>query len=156
MSNPTLTTLDVTINPNGNPNHTLFALYNITGGYYVNATGGSNGGTEVWQTKSDWGTITVLNLTPVTTYEFKGKAQNGEGIETSFGTSGSGTTAATPCPLKILPEAQTIKVGENITINIHIENVTTLGGFEFKLRYKTNIIEITAPTVPSRRGLTLP
>ncbi|MBM3236244.1 hypothetical protein FJZ31_08090 [Candidatus Poribacteria bacterium] len=147
VSNPTLTTLDVTINPNGNPSHTLFALYNITGGYYVNASGGSNGGTEVWQTKSDWGTVTVVNLTPATTYEFKGKAQNGEGIETSFGTSGSGTTAAATCPIKILPESQTIQVGDTTTINLQIEGVTNLGGFEFKLRYKTSIIEITASDI---------
>ena len=96
VSNPTPTTLDVTINPNGNPDHTLFAIYNVTGGYYVNATGGNNGDTEVWQTESDWGTVTVIDLTPETTYEFKCKAQNGDSIETPLGASGYGTTTALP------------------------------------------------------------
>jgi len=92
VSNPTTTTLDVEINSNGNPDYTLFAIYNVTGGYYVNATGGSNGDNEVWQTKSDWGIVTVVNLTPGTTYEFKCKAQNGDGVETPLGESGTVTT----------------------------------------------------------------
>ena len=141
VSNPTSTTLDVTINENGNPTHTLFAIYNVTGSYYVNSTGGSNGANVVWQTKSAWGTVTGGNLTAETTYEFKCKAKNGDSIETPLGLSGSGTTTAPPV-FKILPESQTIQVGETATINIQIEDVTDLGGFEFKLRYKTNIIEI--------------
>ena len=148
VSNPTSTTLDVQVNPNGNPDYTLFAIYNVTGGYYLNASGGSNGATEVWQTKSDWGIVTVVNLTPEITYEFKCKAQNGDGVETPFGPSGSGTTAAASVfPIKILPESQTIKAGKTATINLQIENVADLGGFEFKLRYKTNIIEITASDI---------
>ena len=38
MDNPTLTTLDVTINPNGNPIYTLFAIYNVTGGIVWNTS----------------------------------------------------------------------------------------------------------------------
>ena len=92
VNNPNFATLDVTINPNGNPNHTLFAIYNVTGSYYVNANGGSDGANAVWQTKSAWGTVTVVDLTPESTYEFKCKAKNGDGTETSLGESGSGIT----------------------------------------------------------------
>ena len=94
VGNPTLTTLDVTVEPNGNPTHTLFAIYNATGGYYVNATGGDNGDNEVWQTKSAWGTVTVTNLTPGVTYEFKCKAKNGDSIETPLGEGASETSLA--------------------------------------------------------------
>ena len=141
VSNPTPTTLDVTIEPNGNPDYTLFAIYNVTDSYYVNAGGGSSGDTEVWQTESDWGTVTVVNLTPETTYEFQCKAKNDDAIETPFGSSGSGTTKAPPV-LKILPESLTIRVGETTTISIQIEDITDLGGFDFKLKYKTEIIEL--------------
>ena len=105
VSNPTSTMLDVTINPNGNPGHTLFAIYSVTGSCYVNSTGGSNGANEVWQTQGNWGSVTVVELTPGTTYEFKCKAKNGDSIVTSLGASGSGTTLTTPTVASATPNA---------------------------------------------------
>lgn len=55
VSNPTQTTLDVDVQPNGNPSSTEFAIYNNTAGYYVRADGGNNGATPVWQTDATWG-----------------------------------------------------------------------------------------------------
>ena len=128
VSDHTLITLKVEIDPNGNPTHTQFAIYNVTGGYYVNASGGSNGGDAVWQTQSEWGTVTIVNLTPETNYEFKCKAQNGDGIETPLGASGSGTTT-----LKFPPKAPTYLVAigvESNQINLFwIDNATNEDGF---------------------------
>jgi len=93
VTNPTSTTLDITVEPNGNPSHTLFAIYNVTDDYYLNESGGSNGNTEMWQTQTDWGIVTIINLASETTYEFKCKAQNGDGVITNLGASGFGTTS---------------------------------------------------------------
>jgi hypothetical protein len=96
VSNPTINTLDVDVLPNGNPNGTLFALYNKTADYYVNGGGGNNGNTPVWLTDGDWATVTVVNLAPDTTYEFQSKAKNEDGVETGLGPTGSGKTLEPP------------------------------------------------------------
>jgi len=139
VSNPTETTLNVTIDANGNPDYTLFTIYNVTGGYYINASGGNNGDTEVWQTKSDWGTVTVVNLTSGTTYEFKCKAKNGDGIETPLGPSGSGTTTSLPTPdISVNPSSlnfgqvarnhsanQFLTISNKGDIDLEVTNITT-------------------------------
>jgi hypothetical protein len=109
VSNPTQTTLDVDILPNGNPAGTLFTLYNKTSDYYVNGDGGNNGNTPVWLTDGDWGTVTVTGLTLNTTYEFQAKAKNGEGIETDFGPPGTGQTLNISSPI-LSGEARNKKV----------------------------------------------
>jgi len=119
VNNPTSTTLAVAIKPNGNPSHTRFALYNVTGGYYINASGGNSGNTAVRQTQSEWGTVTVVNLTPETTYEFQCKARNGDGIETPLGASGSGTTIdnkPAPTLISISPTQGYVTGGTDITL----------------------------------------
>jgi chitodextrinase len=88
----------VDVNPGSNPSNTEFALYNETAGYYVNASGGNNGSTPVWRTEAAWGVVTVTGLNSNTTYSFKAKARNGDGIETAFGSSGFGTTTSEPPP----------------------------------------------------------
>jgi|GEM_PF-1206633 len=95
VGNGTDTTLDVEINPNGNPSHTTYAIYAYSAGsgyYYLNASGGNNGATPVWRTEAAWGTVTATGLTPDTTYSFWTRARNGDGVITGFS---SGTAAAT-------------------------------------------------------------
>lgn len=90
--------LNVDVQPNGNPSSTEFAVYNDTSGYYVNATGGNNGSAAVWRTDSQWGTVTVTGLSPNTPYSFKVKARNGDSVETVFGAAASGTTLSVNYP----------------------------------------------------------
>jgi len=74
VDNPTVSTLDVTINKNGSETGTnlyyvIKATYNSTVKYV--AANGSLGDTAIWQTTTTWGnTVTVNGLTTGTTYWF--------------------------------------------------------------------------------------
>ena len=92
VSNPTSASLSVSVNANGNPVSTAFAIQE-TGGQYIQADG-TLGASAVWNTASGWGTKTVTGLSASSTYTFQVKARNAENTETAFGTSASGTTAA--------------------------------------------------------------
>ncbi len=105
LSNPADSTMDLNVNPNGNPSHTEFAVQctatdpadgNWTG-KWVNAAGNPSS-TGVWQIDGDWGTITVLSLQPSTDYTFAVKARNGDNIETALGPTATETTAAGDVP----------------------------------------------------------
>ncbi|MEM4217584.1 MAG: hypothetical protein QXZ09_06145 [Candidatus Methanomethylicaceae archaeon] len=113
VSNPTTNSLDVDVNPNGNPGNTEFAIYNETSGYYINAAGGSNGSTPFWQTDAAWGNKRVIGLNPGTTYTFRVKARNGDGVETGFGPAAQGTTQ----PQNIQITVQSDPSGRTITVN---------------------------------------
>lgn len=89
----TATTLSVTVNENSNPAATTFAIKCVQGATtkYVQADG-TLGTSEVWRTKSQWGTVTVTGLTPNTIYSFSAAAKNGDGTPTDYGTAANGTT----------------------------------------------------------------
>ncbi len=91
VENPTPTTLNVTIDGNGNPNYTLFAIHETTTNQYLQ-TNGILGANPVWQTTAIWGTKTVTELTANTTYTFEVQAKNGDNVLTAFGISANGTT----------------------------------------------------------------
>jgi hypothetical protein len=99
VTNPTSSTIDVNVNPNGNPGPTEFAILcdstNPTDatweGKYVNANGDPVA-SEVWQTDASWGTTTVKGLNGETQYCFTVKARNQDLIETVFGPPGCGQT----------------------------------------------------------------
>ena len=95
VNNPTATTLDVTVNVNGNSLLTEFAIYETSTIKYLQANG-TLGASAVWQTATAWGTKTVTGLTTGTTYTFKVKARNGANTETAFGTTASGIPVAKP------------------------------------------------------------
>jgi hypothetical protein len=84
--------LNVAVQPNGNPSATTFAIHNDTGGYYLSAAGGNGGSTPTWRTASQWGTVVAGGLAPNTPYAFSVQARNGDGLATAFGPAGSGTT----------------------------------------------------------------
>ncbi len=96
ISSPTDSTLDVTINADGNPSWTEYAIWIYpTGGgagHYLSSAGGNNGATPVWQTAATWGTVTATSLAPDTNYSVVVRARNGDGIQTSFGSAGTGRT----------------------------------------------------------------
>ncbi|MBP7497607.1 MAG: immunoglobulin domain-containing protein [Bacteroidales bacterium] len=81
INNPTNYTLSITFNsesPVVNPDYTLYSIYCITTGNYVQADG-STGADEIFKTKAQWGVITVIKLNKNTEYCFYAKAQNKDG-----------------------------------------------------------------------------
>jgi hypothetical protein len=89
LSNPTSATLDLDVDPSGNPAPTEFAIWCSStldptwNAQYVNATGNPSG-SAVWRTDGAWGVITIRNLDPATQYCFQVKARNGNLIESGF------------------------------------------------------------------------
>ena len=87
VGNAQPTSLDVTINVNGNPAATEFAIQcssaNCSGNPWVQANG-SLGASEIWQTNANWGTKTVTGLSGHTQYCFKVKSRNGDNTETAL------------------------------------------------------------------------
>ncbi|MFZ4856817.1 MAG: beta strand repeat-containing protein, partial [Desulfuromonadaceae bacterium] len=94
ISTPTVSTLNVAINVNGNPASTEFAIQE-TGSYNFVQANGALGASAVWQAAATWDTKTVTGLTSSTSYTFQVQARNGDSTETDFGATASGTTIST-------------------------------------------------------------
>jgi len=95
VNNPSLTTLDVTVNTNSNPDTTTYAIQDSITGKYVQ-TGGTLDNTAAWQKASVWGTKTVTGLTTGTIYTFRVKARNSENIKTAFSPGTDGLPSEKP------------------------------------------------------------
>ena len=101
LSNVTNNSMDINVDPNGNPSYTVFAIMctatsptdGTWDGQYVNASGNPSA-SAVWRTDGDWGTTTVQGLQSATQYTFAVKARNQESVETAFGTGASDTTTS--------------------------------------------------------------
>jgi surface protein len=94
--NPTANSLDVAVNPNGNPVGVLFAIEDSAlVSQYLQANG-SRCSTAVWQTAAQWDTITVTGLSTGVTYYFRVKAKNENNEETAFGLATAQNTCANP------------------------------------------------------------
>ncbi len=97
VGNASSTTLDMTVSPAANPAWTEFAI-RITdmgaGGltWYLNAGGGSNGGTPFWQTASAWDVLTAQGLRSGTLHRVSVVARNQYGVLTNWSAYGYGTT----------------------------------------------------------------
>jgi hypothetical protein len=99
VNGATLTTLNVAVaSGDNNPATTKYAIFESTTGKYLQPDGTLIEFTT-WLTKSEWGTKTVSRLTLGTSYSFKVKAKNGDGVETAFGSSQARSTLnVTPTP----------------------------------------------------------
>ncbi len=89
----TASSLNVSVNENGNPASTEFAIkvtYGATTKYVQ--SDGSLGDSEVWATDSSWGTKTVTGLAAGTEYTVSVAARNGANVATAYSTTASGTT----------------------------------------------------------------
>jgi hypothetical protein len=102
VDNPSATTLDVTVNVNGNPASTEFAIQRTSDDQYLQANG-SFGASAVWQTAATWDTTTATGLSPSTEYSFQVKARNSANVETAFGTAASESTTAAATGIWINP-----------------------------------------------------
>lgn len=81
LANATSSSISVTLvpeTPDANPAITTYSIYCQTTGQFVQ-TNGTLGATEVFQTKSAWGTVTVTGLSASTDYCFYAKAKNMDG-----------------------------------------------------------------------------
>ncbi len=94
LSNITPSTIDVAVDPNGNPSYTDYTIgyYENSVFYYVQADGG-RGSTPVWQTASEWGTVTVNGLLSGTRYCFYARARNGNNLLSGWSSPGCADTA---------------------------------------------------------------
>ncbi len=117
----TASTLNVAVNANGNPTSTVFCIHETGTGNYVQS-GGTLGGSCVWQTAAIWGNKTVTGLTLGTPYTFEVKARNGASVETAYGVSASGTP--------IVPPGVTTEAAASITPTSAVGNgtITSTGG----------------------------
>ena len=99
LGNETGSSMDITINPNGNPSYTEYVIYcyYTTDPFweyvYVDASGYQSVD-PVWQSEVDWGTITVRNMQPETEYCFILGARNVELVETYGGPPACSYTTA--------------------------------------------------------------
>ena len=95
VNSPTVSTMNVIVNPNGNPAATEFCIFETSTSKFVQADG-SLGATAVWQTVATWGTKTVTGLNLGLTYTYKVKARNGNLTVTAYGAEASSTTVGPP------------------------------------------------------------
>jgi hypothetical protein len=105
--NPTASTLDISIDPNENPAHTLFCVQDSVNNNFVQ-TNGTRSGTVAWQTAASWDTTTVTSLNVGGTYYFRAKAKNGNDVQTAYSLTTAGTTCLNPTTGGVIGNAQTI------------------------------------------------
>ena len=98
------TTLLIQINSDdSNPKLTThYAIYNQTLGQYVKQSGTLNGTTPDWQYFNDWqsgtntGALTEIDLTPDTLYTYKVIAQNGDNVATDLNSAPTASNKTYP------------------------------------------------------------
>ena len=125
ISNPSESTLDITIAASGNPDWTECAIFLSGNGgatqYYLDASGGPAGG-AIYRSIADWGTVTATGLDPDTVYAFRVRARNGDGITTDWSPWGYGTTGSdidtVSAGLTCLPSAGVVPFQTVMTIEL--------------------------------------
>jgi hypothetical protein len=131
-SHPSLSSLQVTWGANGNPSSTLYALYNVTDGIYIDSNGSNNGVDPSFFTLFDWNGV-VNGLTSNTAYRFAVIAQNGDGINaatSSLSSSVSTLSLSADTPTVSNPTTSTVQLVLNTDSNpsstlYALYNVTT-------------------------------
>ncbi len=99
-STASTSTLELTLDANGNPDSTNVLIYSTTTGQYLDIeTGTLVGDTTDFQSISSWGTVTVSGLTANTAYQFVAIAKNGDDVLT--------VTSTASIAVYTLPEAPT-------------------------------------------------
>lgn len=139
LGNPQQTSIDVTVNANGNNAATTYAI-RVNGSQYVQANG-TLGASPVYQTAANWGTKTIAGLTAGTTYTVDVAAQNTDAtLVSAYGTSASLDTLSATSPSLTLT-ASSLSFG-NICIN-----ATATGTFTFEGANIVGTADITVPAI---------
>ncbi len=98
IGTPTTSTLPITVDANNNPSSTLFSLYNVTDGNYLDSDGTATS-TAVYQTTSTWGgSFAAVGLTANTAYQFSSVARNGDDVASATSTASTATYTAANVP----------------------------------------------------------
>jgi hypothetical protein len=146
VNGATISSLNVTVNENGNPASTLFSIQTTNSSLFVQ-TNGTLGATEHWRTDAAWGTISVTGLGSGSNYAFRVRAQNGEGVITAWSTIGHATTLANVATVTTTPANPT-----NTTTAASGGNVTVDGGAFVTNRGVVWAVSPTTPTVPGAQS----
>lgn len=112
IGSPTLNSLNVTADTNGNPAGTQYVVRIVVGGvtWYLNSNGTLQD-TESWLNGTTLVNRTVSGLNPGSTYTFDVKARNTTGIETAWSATAAGQTNAPTTPFFNLT-ASNLEFGE--------------------------------------------
>lgn len=157
LSNATSNSLDISINENGNPASTAFAIQEA-GGDFVQADG-SLAATAVWNTKSGWGTTTITGLSANTSYTFKVKARNGANTETAYGATANATTLAGTTPSASITgpvtEQQLHGYALAVTLSNETFNTNTPSATDFTLVNAPANLSIGSVTYTNNTSVTL-
>jgi len=150
LGNVTATSIDASVDVNGNPGNTEFAIritYTPSGkvsveSKYVNAASGLLQSSEDWATAETWDTITVGNLETGKEYTFEVKARNGEGVETALGASASEITCKNP------EDAGTISDDQFVCFNSVADTLTSLSvaskyGGTLEYKWQSSVVSDT-------------
>ena len=114
VSNVTANTVDLKINPNGNPVHVTFAILEGNLSLYVQANG-TLAASPAWQNAAGWDTITI-NVAPDQSLALQVKARNEDGVETGYSEPVGVRTLAN------IPSAPTLEATSSTAINIAINS----------------------------------
>jgi hypothetical protein len=137
LNNPTATSLDVAVSPNGNPTATEYAIQDSVNGTYVQSVG-TMGDSAVWKTTTAWGTKTITGLSTGVTYFYRVKARNAENVETAFGFTTAQNTCSNPTTGGSIDASQTICYSTAAAALSSISLPANYGGtLEYKWQYAT-------------------
>ena len=135
--NPTATSLDVVVNPNGNPADVLFAIQDSANALYVQADG-TRTANVVWQTAAQWDTTKVTDLSTGVTYYFRVKAKNDNNEETAFSVSTGQNTCSNPTNGGEIGSEQQVCTGNTPAMLINTNGASNYGGtLEYKWQRST-------------------
>lgn len=127
---------ELSINIYDNPSVTHLALYESTGNKYVNSDSGALQSIVSWGTYSDFvsGGVTIITgLDDDTSYSFKAKARNEDGVETSFSSPVICTTE----------EEEVVYISPVVTVEEEEEGETEVDVFvETPLLTEEEVIEV--------------
>ena len=126
-SGSTANTVGLALGNDNNPSYTKYGIYCQTTGQWVENTG-LLGGFAEFQTKEQWGAITVKGLIPATNYCFYAYARNQRGNLQTQGTTGEVCKSTGACvALSVSPpsvSSYTKCTGESITFSVSPEGTT--------------------------------
>ncbi len=130
--------LNLSIEANGNPSATEYALQVTNDSSWVQADG-TLGGAAFWT--NQWFTKTVIGLSPAQEYGFRVKARNLEGVETALGSVGKGTTTSASTPaLSVLGDPLTLAFGFVVAGHTSAVQSITVSGTNL-----TDVLSVTSP-----------
>ena len=124
LSNPTTSSIQITINTNGNDSSVTYALYNVTTGNYLTAAGASSA-SPVYFTSSTWNNGSATGLSINTSYQFSAIAKSTDNIVTATSSASTALyTLANPALAPTVGSPTTSTLALTINVNSNPANTT--------------------------------